>query len=633
MNLAHMLNNSDHTQPRGVNIPEQTAVVETEPWRTERSSVTQLRIASDALTLERVAGHLEEITAHNIDSAEAVDVIVAVPAITWASQAGPEISRLMATAAQMSLSIRQRGITHRRIRWWLCVDLEQASETVLTAVRVAGVSALRQMDPVAGVVGTLVLMGDPGPSGEALHHCVADANWEGSCLVDLTAEVSPEGKVTANVVAVSSRNAGSSVADHPTVHHEHLETSRGDLHTELELVHGTLAQLNGQLRSVKGEFVEQRAQLTEVREQYSSTSQELVSYRNELVSLKSELSVRHSQVAVLSDQVTALQRELEYLEVHRTTLTKDLETERSAVRTAQDEVALQLAAAEQMRSAATRAEIEHSLQRAATEELQVQALDAEHRLQRTQNALALAQESLLAFEAVVAERGQEIERLEQQRTRMKSDVERFERAMVARLDPLKKELSELHERHDDAVTALNAVIAERQMLVAAQDALLSAGEAEEFSEARALRDYLHREGLMMRATRDHAELELNEVLTEFAQLQEQSHQEEMRWTQLHTDGMARHQELSALNEELVNANRDLKAQNLAAQEVLESVQGELKMARNAIADDQKRLEDRLGSLEVEVAQGVEARWRELLSASRSERKRMLRSLRATSDRS
>jgi chromosome segregation ATPase len=624
MNLAHMLNNSDHTQPRGINVSEPSTTTGAAQRVSEPTAVTQLRIASDALTLERVTGHLEEITAHNVDSAEAVDVIVAVPAITWASQAGPEISRLMATAAQMSLSIRQRRITNRRIRWWLCVDLEHASETVLTAVRVAGVSALRQMDPVAGVVGTLVLMGDPAPSGEALHHLVADSQWEGSCLVDLTGELSPEGIVMANVVAVSPRNADPSGGDHPTAHHERLATSRGDLHTELELVHGTLAQLNGQLRNVKGEFVEQRAQLTEVREEYSSTSQELVSYRNELVSLKSELSVRHSQVAVLSDQVMAMQRELEYLEVHRTTLTKELETERTAVRTAQDEVALQLAAAEQMRSAATRAEIEYSLQRAAIDELQGQAREAEQRLQSTQNALGLAQESLAAFEAVVAERGQEIERLEQQRTRMKSDVERFERAMVARLDPLKQELGVLHERHNDAVTALQAVIAERQMLVAAQDALVSVDEAEEFSEARVLRDYLHREGLMMRAARDHAEEELHEALAEFAQLQDHTHREEMHWTQLHADGLARHQELTLLNEELSNANRDLKAQNLAAQEVLASVQKELQLARDLSADEQKRLDERLRSVETEIARKIEARWQELLSAPRSERKRVLR---------
>jgi len=649
MNLAHLLNNADPTQPRGIRVPStgsETAdpqplaapEVDQAPLQSvlnqphsphgSPETITRLHIASDALTLERVTGHLQEITARNGDSSEAVDVVVAVPAISWASQAGPEISRLMTTTAHMSSSIMQRRITNRRIRWWLCVDLETASETILTAVRVAGVSALRQMDPVPGVVGTLVLMGDPEASADALQRFVTDAHWAGSCLIDLTGDLNADGQVTANVVAVSPRNSEHSAKDQPTRHQDDLENSRGTLHVELELVHGTLAHLNGQLHSVKGEFIEQREQLNEVREEYSATSHELVSYRNELVTLKSELSVRHSQVAVLSDQVSALQRELEYLEVHRTTLTKDLETERSAVRAAQDEVALQLSAAEQMRSAATRAEIDHSLQRAATEELQAQAAEAERSLERTRNAFVIAQESLASLESVVAERGLEIERLEQQRARMKSEVERFEQAMVARLDPLKKELSDLHARHEDALTSLNAVIAERQMVISTQDALLTAEEAGEFSEARLIRDHLHRDSLMVGAARDHAEAELNEVLTELTQVREQTLHEEMRWTQLHADGLTRSQELTALYEELSEKNRSLQAQNLMAEKLLESAHTELDSVVEVTVAEHGRLDERQKKLEAEISLMVEARWRKLLELPRSERKKMLREMKS-----
>jgi hypothetical protein len=151
MNLAHLLNNSDPTQPRGIRVPgaesgsgagagaesgsssgsaSNVDPTSAPPVSTGMATVTRLHIASDALTLERVTGHLQEITARNGDSSEAVDVVVAVPAISWASQAGPEISRLMTTTAEMSASIMQRRITNRRIRWWLCVDLQFASETI-----------------------------------------------------------------------------------------------------------------------------------------------------------------------------------------------------------------------------------------------------------------------------------------------------------------------------------------------------------------------------------------------------------------------------------------------------------------------------------------------------------------------
>jgi hypothetical protein len=652
MNLAHLLNNSDPTQPRGIRVPgaesgsgagagalnraqvlvrPQTSIQPSAPpVSTGMATVTRLHIASDALTLERVTGHLQEITARNGDSSEAVDVVVAVPAISWASQAGPEISRLMTTTAEMSASIMQRRITNRRIRWWLCVDLQFASETILTAVRVAGVSALRQMEPLPGVVGTLVLMGDPDASGDALQRFVTDPQWAGSCLIDLTGDVNHEGQVTANVVAVSPRQGDPNAKDQPTRHHDDLEGSRGNLHAELELVHGTLAHLNGQLRSVKGEFVAQHEQLNEVRQEYSATSQELVSYRNEIVNLKSELSVRQGQVAVLADQVSALQRELEYLEVHRSTLTKDLETERSAVRAAQDEVALQLSAAEQMRSAATRAEIEHSMQRAATEELEAQAAAAEQSLERTRNAFVIAQESLAALESVVAERGLEIDRLEQQRSRMKSEVERFEHAMLARLEPLKKELSDLHDRHEEALTNLNAVIAERQMLIATQDALVTAEEASEFSEARLIRDHLHRDSLMMRAARDHAEVELNEVLAELTAVREQTQHEEARWAQLHADGLARTHELEALCEELSEKNRELQAQNLLAENLLESAHTELDSVTEVTAAEHSRLDERQKAVELEISRKIEARWHQLISLPRSERKRMLREMKSAS---
>ncbi len=675
MNLAHLLNNSDPTQPRGITAPGSDPVANAaardesargpslgDQPRDQPSSaygdlqhrvaasqasqaphlahaphsgrglatVTRLHIDSDALTLERVAGHLQEITARNGDSSEAVDVIIAVPAISWASQAGPEISRLMSTTAEMSASIMQRRITSRRIRWWLCVDLQFASETILTAVRVAGVSALRQMDPTPGLVGTLVLMGEPDASGEALQRFVADPQWAGSCLIDLTGEVNADGQVTANVVAVAPRNGEHSTRNHPTRHHDDLESSRGNLHAELEMVHGTLAHLNGQLRTVKGEFLSQCDQLNEVRQEYSATGQELVSYRNEIVTMKSELSIRQSQVAVLADQVSALQRELEYLEVHRATLTKDLKTERSAVRAAQDEVSLQLSAAEQMRSAAHRAEIEHSMHRAATEELDAQAAAAEQSLERTRNAFVIAQESLTALEAIVAERGHEIDRLEQQRSRMKSEVERFEHAMVARLEPLKKELSELHDRHEEALTNLNAVIAERQALIATQDALVTAEEASEFSEARLIRDHLHRDSLMMRAAHDQAEAELNDVLAELAAVREQTDHEETRWAQLHADGLARSQELEARYEELAEKNRELQAQNLLAENLLESAHTELDAVTEVTAAEHSRLDERLKQIELEISRKLEARWHELVSLPRSERKRILREMKAPS---
>jgi hypothetical protein len=316
--------------------------------------------------------------------------------------------------------------------------------------------------------------------------------------------------------------------------------------------------------------------------------------------------------------------------VHRSTLTKDLETERSAVRAAQDEVALQLSAAEQMRSAATRAEIEQSLQRAATEELEGKAAAAEQSLERTRNAFVIAQESLASLEAVVTERGHEIERLEQQRARMKSEVERFEHAMLARLEPLKKELSDLHDRHEEALTSLNSVIAERHMLIATQDALVTAEEASEFSEARLIRDHLHRDSLMMRAARDHAEAQLNEVLEELAAVREQTHHEESRWNQLHADGLARAQALEDLCEQLTEKNRELRAQNLLAENLLESAHTELDSVVEVTAAEHSRLDERQKAVEQEIARKLESRWLQLVSLPRSERKRMLREMKASS---
>lgn len=672
MNLAHLLSNADQTPPGGVQVPgtdpgagaprdeslrgstfvdqsrdqpvtahgdlhhrvagsEVPHLAQAPHSGHGLATVTPLHIASDALTLERVAGHLQEVTARNGDSSEAVDVIIAVPAISWASQAGPEISRLMSTTAEMTASIMQRRITSRRIRWWLCVDLQFASETILTAVRVAGVSALRQMDPTPGLVGTLVLMGVPDASGEALQRFVADPRWAGSCLIDLTGDVNAEGQVTANVVSFAPRNGDHRTKGRPTHLLNDLESSRGDLHAELELVHGTLAHLNGQLRTVKSEFLSQRDQLDEVRQEYSATSQELVSYRNEIVSKKSELSIRQSQVAVMSDQVSALQRELEYLEMHRSTFTKDLETERAAVRAAQDEVALQLSAAEQLRSAVTRAEIERSLQWAATEKLEAQAASAEQTLERTRNALVIAQESLAALETVVAERGLEIDRLEQQRSRVKSEVDRFEHAMVARLVPLKNELSELHARHEEALASLNAVMAERQVLIATQDALVTAEEASEFSEARLIRDHLHRDSLTMWAAHDQAEAELNEVVAELAAVREQARAEEARLAHLHADGLARSQELEAQCEALFEKNRKLRAQNLLSKNLLESARTELDGVTEATAAEHSRLTERLERIELEISRKLDARWRELVSLPRRERKRLVRALKASSN--
>lgn len=672
MNLAHLLKNSDPTQPRGIAVPGtdlgassaagdesargssfvdqsrdqptsafgdlQHRVAASQVPRLAQApqsghglaTVTRLHIDSDALTYERVAGHLQGITARNGDSSEAVDVIIAVPAISWASQADPEISRLISSTANMSASIMQRRITSRRIRWWLCVDMQCASETILTAVRMAGVSALRHMDPTPGLVGTLVLMGEPDASGEALQRFVADPQWSGSCLIDLTGEVNADGQVTANVVAVASRNGPHSTKGQPTRPHDDAESSRRDLYAELELVHGTLAQLSGQLRTVKSEFLSQHDQLNEVRREYSATSQELVSYRNEIVTMKSELSIRQSQVAVLADQVSVLHRELEYLEAHRATLTKDLETEHSAVRAAQNEVSFQLSTAEQMRSAVDRAEIEHSMQRAATEELEAQAAAAEHSLQHTRNALVIAQESLAALETVVAERGREVSRLEQQRSRMKSEVERFEHAMVARLEPLKNELSELHDRHEEAHASLNAVIAERRMLIATQDALVTAEEASEFSEARLIRDHLHRDSLMMRAAHDQVEAELNEILAELAVVREQTDHEEARRAQLHAYGLARSQELEARYEELSERNRELQAQNLLAGNLLEAAHTELDSVTEATAAEHSRLDERLKKIELEISRKLETRWHELVSLPRSERKRLLREMKAPS---
>lgn len=590
------------------------------------ATVTRLHIASDALTLERVTHHLEEITNRNGDSSEAVDVVVSVPAISWASHAGPEISRLISTTSQMSDSIMQRRITNRRIRWWLCVDLHSASETVLTAVRVAGVSALRQMEPTPRVVGTLVLMGDPGASAEALQRFVADPDWSGSCLIDLTGEVNADGKLTANVVAVAPRNGDQTTHNRPTPHHADLEKSRGTLHAELELVHGTLAHLNAQLRSVRGDFVAERAQLEEVQQEHSETSHELVSSRNELVTVKSELSVRRGEVAVLADRVAALQRELEYLETHRATLTNDLETERAAVCAAQDEVVLQLGVAEQMRSAATRAEIEVSLHKAAAEELEAHAAAAEQRLERTLSTFAATQESLVELESVVAERGREIELLEQQRARMKSEVERFEQAMIARLEPLKGELSALHDRHAEAVRSLNAVIAERQTLIATQDALVSAEEASEFSEARVIRDHLHRDSLMMHAARDHAQTELDEVREELAALRTEAQSELDRVAHLKAEALQRAAEADAHYEQLAETNRELHGRNLLTETLVASAAAELESLREVTAAEHARLDERRVAMDLEISQRIESRWLEFISLPRKERKRLLREI-------
>jgi len=624
MNLTHLLQNSEHST---LSSPD--------PRRADEHPVLdgpQMRIPAEALSLDRLVGGLQEISARNDDATEAIDVVVSARSSSWAGQEGPEMASLIATTAEMSRSIHERGVTQRPIRWWLCVDLDGAAERVCAVARAAGEKALRELVPISGMVGTLVLMGEPEASAAALQGYLADPQFAGSCMIDLTGPLDASGRIEARVVDVALDNEKASLATVSTAvsgvkPHDDLERTHGDLFAEMEVVHSTLAHLLGQLRTSSEEYLSQRSQLSEAHREHADTSRELVGVRNELVAIRSEMAARAAHVSVLGDEAEALRREIDYLEEHRSSLQRDLGLERAAMRAAHEETVVQLAAAEQMRSAATRAEIENSQQRAAAEELRQRVEATQCHLDTITDTVTAAEESLESLEAALTERSAEVERLEQQRIRRKSEIDRFEQSMLARLDPMRSELQEVHERIDEALARLEAVNCERSAVLAAQAEVVGTEAAAEFDAARVVRDHLRTECEQMQVEYDRLGEQITEATAELERLIERSSAEDERWERLRADGTARLQEIEARQAEQSAAADALSAQNLDARELLDAAQAELAAVQEQMAAEHRRLDDRTSALEAEIAAAVESRWQALLAAPRAERRKILRAIR------
>jgi chromosome segregation ATPase len=378
--------------------------------------------------------------------------------------------------------ISDSSIATFAFRWWMCVEVDGLSPHVIDTWLSAGRLVFRHAAESAKLVGTLVLIGNPTNSAIDFRSLLDNTEIPEMRLLDLA-------RTTSNAVSSIAHPSHRSVSISPY----DLPSEQNFLLAEIDLTRDALNDLGTELRDKQQDLIASQSELSSKKNEIEQVSLQIAVQSHELFAVETDIVAQRGQVAIMTDQSNALRREIEYLLAHHSSLNENLKSERAALNSLREEVAIQLARAEQLQSALTRSEVDASQQRIIADEAIRQAEAATHRLNELTSSITTTRQVLAQIVNEVESRKLEINQLDKRRAEKAAESAEFEGNLTTRLMLLEEEVAATQKMRHDATLALEKVQAERSAVISELGNLTGSDVDPQLEALRISRDYLESE--------------------------------------------------------------------------------------------------------------------------------------------
>ncbi len=521
--------------------------------------------------------------------------------------------------------ISDSSVASRAFRWWMCVEVDGLAPHVIDTWLSAGRLVFRHAAESAKLVGTLVLVGNPANSAAELRNLLDDMEVPEMRVIDF---------------ARTSSNAVSPVA-HPSrrgvsISPYDLPSEQNFLLAEMDLTRDALNDLGTELRDKKQDLIASQSELTSKKNEVEQASLQIAVQSHELFAVETDIVAQRGHVAIMADQSDALRREIEYLLAHHASLTENLTSERAALNALREEVAIQLARAEQLQSALTRSEVDAAQQRIIADEAIRQAEAATVRLNESTTAITTTRQILAQVVNEVENRKLGIKQLDTRRAEKAAEAAEFEENLTTRLLILEEEVAATQKMRHEATLSLEKVQAERGAVLSELGNLIGSDSDSQVEALRISRDYLQTELQELESSKNAIRLDVEGIQDKYAEMLEFIATTESRKGALEAtletlvskieESTVQHDQLEANIFELQEKKHDAEQLMRTLDESLithRSHRDELKRLDRKLDERQVALDDFAANIDNEVSERVTTRLNQLFAMpSRSRKKAM-----------
>jgi chromosome segregation ATPase len=522
--------------------------------------------------------------------------------------------------------ISDSSVASRAFRWWMCIEVDGLAPHVIDTWLSAGRLVFRHAAESAKLVGTLVLIGNPANSAAELRNLLDDMEVPEMRVIDF---------------ARTSSNAVSPVA-HPSrrgvsISPYDLPSEQNFLIAEMDLTRDALNDLGTELRDKKQDLIASQSELTSKKNEVEQASLQIAVQSHELFAVETDIVAQRGYVAIMADQSNALRREIEYLLAHHASLTENLTSERAALNALREEVAIQLARAEQLQSALTRSEVDAAQQRIIADEAIRQAEAATVRLNESTTAITTTRQILAQVVNEVESRKLEIKELDTRRAEKAAEAAEFEVSLTTRLMLLEEEVAATQKIRHEATLSLENVQAERSAVLSELSNLIGSDSDSRVEALRISRDYLETELRLLELSKNEIETDTAGIQDKYAEMLEFIATTESRKGALEAtletlasrieESTVQHDQLEANIFELQEKKHDAEQLMRTLDESLvthRSHRDELKRLDRKLDERQVALDDFAANIENEVSERVTTRLNQLFAMSSRSRKKAMK---------
>lgn len=521
--------------------------------------------------------------------------------------------------------ISDSSVASRAFRWWMCIEVDGLAPHVIDTWLSAGRLVFRHAAESAKLVGTLVLVGNPANSAAELRNLLDDTEVPEMRVIDFA-------RTPSNAVAPVAHPSRRSVSISPY----DLPSEQNFLLAEMDLTRDALNDLGTELRDKKQDLIASHSELTSKKNEVEQASLQIAVQSHELFAVETDIVAQRGHVAIMADQSDALRREIEYLLAHHASLTENLTSERASLNALREEVAIQLARAEQLQSALTRSEVDAAQQRIIADEAIRQAEAATVRLNESTTAITTTRQILAQVVNEVESRKLEIKELDTRRAEKAAEAAEFEVSLTTRLMLLEEEVAATQKIRHDATLSLENVQAERSAVLSELSNLIGSDSDSQVEALRISRDYLETELRLLDLSKNEIETDTAGIQDKYAEMLEFIATTESRKGALEAtletlasrieESTVQHDQLEANIFELQEKKHDAEQLMRTLDESLithRSHRDELKRLDRKLDERQVALDDFAANIENEVSERVTTRLNQLFAMpSRSRKKAM-----------
>ena len=594
-------------------------LVKIEPSRVEDSLV--INLASDFNSTENFVSRIT-----SMPEVKTLDIVVVNSCEPDMVRSERELRVIFSELRSTMQEIADSSIASNNFRWWMCIEIDNLAPHVIDTWRSAGRLVFRHAAETPKFVGTLVLIGNPAKGATELRNLLDGSETPPMRVVDLA-------RTTSNSITPIAHQGHRSNSISPY----DLPSEQNILLAEIDLTRGALGDLGTELRDKKQDLLDSQTELSLKKNEIEQASLQVAVHSHELFAVETDIVAHRGHVAIMVDQSDALRREIEYLLAHHASLTENLISERAALNSMREEVAVQLGRAEQLQSALTRSEVDAAQQRILADEAIRQAEAATVRINETTSAITTTRQILAQVTNEVENRKLEIKQLDIRRAEKAAETAEFEKSLTARLLLLEDEVAATQKIRHDATLSLEKVQAERSAVLSELGNLTGSDNNPQIEALRISRDYLETELQQTKSTKDLIQSDIAEIQEKYDEMLEFIATTETQKRSLESSIASLVSKIDELttDHDLLESNIiELQEKKHDAEQIIRTLD-ESQAAHRSHRDELKRLDRKLderqialdnfyANIEQEVSERVSTRLNQLFSMSGRSRKKAMK---------